>query len=91
MNKYLSRLLTLGTLLTSSVVAAVEPDSDNNQLEEIVVVARQRAEPLQTVPVSATAFTGSMLSSRGITDIKEVLTVTPNVSEPARARTPRSR
>ena len=82
MTKYLSRLLTLGTLLTSSVVAAVEPDSDNNQLEEIVVVARQRAEPLQTVPVSATAFTGSMLSSRGITDIKEVLTVTPNVSEP---------
>lgn len=46
-------------------------------IEEIIVTARKRAERLQDVPASISAFTGANLRQLGIRDITEVALQTP--------------
>ncbi len=54
--------------------------SDQTALSEIVVTAERRSEPLQTVPIAVTAFTGAALDSRQIHDVTDIQFFTPNVS-----------
>jgi iron complex outermembrane recepter protein len=48
-------------------------------LDEIIVVARKREEPLQLAPLAVTAFTREHLEARKLTDISEIAAFTPNM------------
>lgn len=47
-------------------------------LEEVVVTAQKRAQSVQDVPISITAFSGDFLEENGLDTIQEVATLTPN-------------
>ena len=49
-------------------------------MEEIVVTAQKRAESLQDAPIAITAFTASDLESKGIDDISQIASLTPNLT-----------
>ena len=52
---------------------------------DIVVTARRRAESLQDVPISVTAYSGEALERQGALDITDIGDTTPNVTlEPSR-------
>ena len=48
-------------------------------LEEIVVTAQRREESLQDTPVAVSAFTADAIETKGIDDISEVASFTPNL------------
>lgn len=79
----LAHLITTLTLanLCSSVVNAQDIDTDNHfsAIEEITVTARRRAESLQDIPISITAFSASDIDQLGITDISHISELTPNL------------
>lgn len=50
------------------------------QLEEVIVTAQRREESLQDVPVAITAFTAAQLKAQNISEAKDYLMMTPNVS-----------
>jgi iron complex outermembrane receptor protein len=54
--------------------------SGTNSLEEIVVTATRRAERLQDVAVSATAFTQEKLDIQGLRSIDDLTRLTPGVT-----------
>jgi iron complex outermembrane recepter protein len=47
---------------------------------DIIVTARRRAESIQNVPLSITAFSGEQLEAQGALDITDISNVTPNVT-----------
>ncbi len=49
------------------------------ELEEILVTARKRAESVQDIPESITVFSESQVEDAGITRIKDVADLTPNL------------
>jgi len=49
-------------------------------LEEIIVTARRREEPLQKVPVSVAALTYDQMEERSLVTLQDVSQATPNVS-----------
>jgi iron complex outermembrane receptor protein len=49
-------------------------------LEEVFVTAQKRREPLQRVPIAATAFTAETLETRFIKDFTDVSAALPNAS-----------
>lgn len=49
-------------------------------LEEIVVTANKRSEPLQSVPMSISAFTGATLEREGVTNIQDYGNRIPNLT-----------
>lgn len=49
------------------------------QIEEITVTARKRAENLQDTPIAITAFSSEGLENRGISDISQIGEYTPNL------------
>ncbi len=59
------------------VPAAASPSS--SALGDVVVTARRRAENLQKVPVSVTAFTGRQIEQKGITDKTALADFTPSM------------
>ena len=50
------------------------------ELQEVVVTAQRRAESLQDVPISISAFTVTDLERSGITEARDYLELSPNVS-----------
>lgn len=50
------------------------------QLEEIVVTAQRREESLQNVPIAISAFTASDLERSNITQARDYLMMSPNIS-----------
>ena len=72
-------LRTAVALATSLLVPQVVSASDL-QLEEIVVTAERRAEDLQSVPVSVTAFSSAEIQSAGIQDTQDFINLTPNLN-----------
>ncbi len=50
------------------------------QIDEIVVTARQRAELLQDVPASVTAFTETDITDAGIVRPEDFIALTPGVT-----------
>ena len=68
-------------------IAAIDPASAQQTsnvveqgLEEIIVTARKRAEKLQDVPISITAFTADAIEQRGIESVYDIARLTPNLS-----------
>jgi iron complex outermembrane receptor protein len=58
-----------------------QSDSQSStSLEEITVTAQKRTERLQDVPIAITALTPASLDRYGITDIKGLTKITPNVA-----------
>jgi iron complex outermembrane receptor protein len=72
--------LFLLSLAGASVAAAAEvAQGQEAGLEEVIVTARQRAESLQDVPDSITAFTASAIREAGIGDLQGFIDKTPNI------------
>lgn len=61
--------------------AQAQETQDDNGLETITVVARKRAENVQTVPISITALTGETLQERGIARVSDLVNSVPNLSQ----------
>ncbi|MDZ5645836.1 TonB-dependent receptor [Nitrospirillum sp. BR 11828] len=53
--------------------------ASDDVLQDIVVTAQRRAQSLQDVPVSVSAFAGDDLKSRGVTSIDQIGGMIPNV------------
>ena len=69
-------------IITSIALAGLTaiPAYAQTSLEEVTVTAQRREENLQDVPVSITAFTSTQLETLNITEAKNYLQMTPNVS-----------
>ncbi|MBS0398457.1 MAG: TonB-dependent receptor [Proteobacteria bacterium] len=76
----------LGVLATAPAICAAQAEGgepaerDSGQLAEIVVTAQRREESLQNVPISISAFTASDLEKSNITQARDYLMMSPNVS-----------
>jgi iron complex outermembrane receptor protein len=69
-----------GLLMVTLLVSLVLYQSPARaELEEIIVTARKREEPLQKTPVSITAFTVDQLEKPGFDDLIDVARFAPNV------------
>jgi iron complex outermembrane recepter protein len=62
------------------VSAAVAVGATGELLEEIVVTAQKREQNIQQVPIAISAFTAEALQSRGVTDIRALSNLSPNVN-----------
>ena len=72
--------ITAAVSAAISTTAALLPSTAAAQLEEIVVTARARAESLQDVPSTVTAFTANQISDMGIQRAEDFISQTPGVS-----------
>ena len=61
-------------------VAPTRRRATSRMVEEIVVTAQKRAQSLQDVPTSVTAFTGGQLDAQGVSDLKDLQLVTPGLT-----------
>ena len=67
-------------LLVADPRAARAAAEESGALEEVVVTAQRRAENLQEVPISLTAFTGADLEKANARGAADYLAQTPNVA-----------
>lgn len=81
------RRQALATLpITAAVSAALSsaallmPSVASAQLEEVVVTARARAESLQDVPATVTAFTEGQIANMGVERAEDFVYMTPGVT-----------
>ena len=74
----LSSIVALSLALTSSISFAQEAE-DEGRLETITVTAQKRAQNLQEVPVSVTAFTGDEMAEAVIKDMYDLQTNVPGL------------
>ena len=75
----LRRLRTHGALICMGAMLLAPVHAQEGTLEEIVVTARKRAEGVQDIPESITVFSESGIEDSGITWIKDVANLTPNL------------
>jgi iron complex outermembrane receptor protein len=73
-------LILLGMTQGIAQAENIRERKDNRIMEEIVVTARKRAEPLQEVPISAKAFTEFDIQELGIRDLADIQYQTPNLT-----------
>ena len=81
-------LVSLAVLPISAVRAAAAAATDapstdqqaNGALQEVVVTARKREEPLQRVPISIAAVTAADIEQRSQVNLEQVASSTPNVA-----------
>ncbi len=66
--------------LALSAVPVVSAMAQEGVIEEIIVTASRRAESIQDVPLSITAFSGDFLRENGMVLIEDVSRMTPNFS-----------
>lgn len=75
-----SSLVALSLALSSSITIAQEVDTEaEGRLETITVTAQKRAQNLQEVPVSVTAFTGDEMAEAVIKDMYDLQTNVPGL------------
>ncbi len=67
------------SLFLACSLAAASGPVVAQELEEIVVTAERRELPVQDTPISIMAFSGEKLEARGIRDMFELATATPNL------------
>jgi iron complex outermembrane receptor protein len=68
------------TALATNAFADQSADSSYGQLEEVVVTALKRPQPLQETPISVTAFTAEQLQQQNITRPMDFIGATPNIT-----------
>jgi iron complex outermembrane receptor protein len=78
---YRNRKLSLVGASVFAVLAAAQSGAQEAQLEEIVVTARQRAERIEDVPVTITAFTQTEIKNAGIERPQDFIALTAGVSQ----------
>jgi len=66
-------------LIAHGVVARAQTEAPNAGIEEIVITAQKRSEPLQEVPVSVSALTGDQLDQIGFANAQDIRTFVPNL------------
>jgi iron complex outermembrane receptor protein len=85
----MTRSSILGVLVGSTALAgsfAVAPPAlaqaqpNAEQIETVVVTARQRSEDIEKVPAQVTAFTAEQIEAKGITNPADFLSAVPNVT-----------
>lgn len=78
---YRRRLLALACLSSSSVLFASPHTFAQGglALEEVIVTAQKRAESIQDVPISISAFSSEKLEVMGIADIEDIGAKVPNL------------
>lgn len=77
----LAILASLAATQVSAQDSADEPRKSRSRLiEEVVVTATKRAENVQDIPVSVSAFSGDMLSAMGVDDPTDLQAVTPGLT-----------
>ncbi len=62
------------TGFSTTVIAQDEP-----ALEEIIVTAQKREQSLQEVPIAISAFSADQIAKSGVTDIKDVTSLSPSL------------
>lgn len=91
--KLRSTIVSLGALAAAIAAPAVAqekpvtansapgaPQEDTGGIPDIVVTAQKRAENVQDVPISISAFTADALQARGIADVTAMGNLAPNVT-----------
>ncbi len=63
-----------------SPIATSESDSQQEQMGEIIVTAQRRSERLIDVPISVQAISGDQLSTKAISDTRDLGTIAPTVN-----------
>ncbi len=71
---------TAGAALLPSLLHAQTPAAQGSSLEEIVITARFREEPLQKTPLAITAITGESLELRNAGNVVDIGKFSPNVT-----------
>ena len=66
-------------ILATTVIGLSAADVAAQQLEEITVTARKRAENLQDVPLTVTAFTSEAIQRSGIKTVEDIAKFTPGL------------
>lgn len=66
-----SIIILMSSLITGPVSA---------QIEELVVTAQKRAEDIQDVPISITAFSGDFMEESGVDTLQDLSFYTPNLT-----------
>ena len=76
-----TRIFKTALLLSAASLAApaLAAERSTAALEEIIVTARRRAEPVQAVPIAINAFTQSDLDDKGVEVIEDLRFVAPSV------------
>ena len=72
--------LTAAVSAAISTTATLMPSVAMAQLEEVVVTARARAESLQDVPATVTAFTEGQIENMGVERAEDFVYMTPGVT-----------
>ncbi|MEW5684028.1 MAG: TonB-dependent receptor [Pseudomonadota bacterium] len=63
-----------------AVAHAQEAPAEAFGVEEVVVTAQKRAENVQDVPISVTAFSGKALEAAGVQDVRDLRRIAPNLN-----------
>ena len=74
-------VLVAGAQLAPSTSQA-QQGAQADQLAEVVVTARKRAEPLQSVPVAVSALGGEVLEQRDLRSAVDLTASIPNLQTP---------
>ena len=81
-NQLISRAVAVAIASAAMLPASpafAQDAADDFRLEEVTVTARKRAESVQDVPISITAFSAEAIEKAGIYDIRDVVKLSPNV------------
>jgi iron complex outermembrane recepter protein len=70
----------LGSGAPALAQTATRPSTDGQELEQIVVTARRRAEDIQKVPVAVTAISGEGLTHQAIVNAQDLRKVLPGMN-----------
>jgi iron complex outermembrane recepter protein len=73
-------LLASATMLSTAALMGVQDAMAQIAVEEIVVTTRRRAESLQDIPLSITAFTELQIERGGIRSVEDVARLTPGLT-----------
>jgi iron complex outermembrane receptor protein len=66
-------------LALAAPMSAMAQASEDVGIAEVVVTAQKRAENVQDVPISVTAFSGETLKAAGVQDIRDLRRLTPSL------------
>lgn len=66
--------------IPSNEALNVQLTSNNLKLDEVTVSAQKREENIQNLPLSISAFTAAQVRARGMTNIRDIKTIVPNLS-----------
>ena len=69
-----------GCLLLAGLVPAAAQSVGGGGIETVVVTAEKRADTLQNIPMSITAFTSDSIERQGITDFRDYAVHVPNLA-----------